>query len=75
MGWQRVIAGTDSQQLRLKTPHAFLAGMVTVPGLLPPGSKMIDTPGVPHPFQLASLLTADEVGPAGITLPCWGMGC
>ncbi|GAB4820166.1 hypothetical protein N2152v2_007212 [Parachlorella kessleri] len=36
-------------------------GMVTVPGLLPPGSKMLDTPGVPHAFQLASLLTADEM--------------
>ncbi len=35
--------------------------MVTVPGLLPPGSKMLDTPGVPHAFQLASLLTANEV--------------
>lgn len=35
--------------------------MVNVPGLLPQGSKLIDTPGVPHPYQIASQLSADEV--------------
>ena len=35
--------------------------MVAVPGLLPTGSKMLDTPGVPHPYQIASQLSADEV--------------
>lgn len=40
---------------------SFLIGIVTVPGLLPTGSKLIDTPGVPHPYQMAPQLTAEEV--------------
>ncbi|PSC71397.1 IMP dehydrogenase GMP reductase [Micractinium conductrix] len=36
-------------------------GMLRVPGLLPTGCKMLDTPGVPHAHQLASHLTADEM--------------
>lgn len=36
-------------------------GMVRVSGLLPTGCKMLDTPGVPHAFQLAEHLTADEM--------------
>lgn len=37
------------------------AGVVKVPGLMPPGCKMFDTPGVPHDFQLSSRLTPEEV--------------
>ncbi|KAL4448813.1 hypothetical protein ABPG77_007530 [Micractinium sp. CCAP 211/92] len=36
-------------------------GMVRVSGLLPTGCKMLDTPGVPHAFQLAKHLTAEEM--------------
>ena len=35
--------------------------MLRVTGLLPTGCKMLDTPGVPHSYQLASYLTGDEV--------------
>ena len=38
-----------------------VAGMLRVPGVMPPKCKMFDTPGVPHNFQLTSRLTADEV--------------
>jgi hypothetical protein len=38
-----------------------IAGMLRVPGVMPPKCKMFDTPGVPHNFQLTSRLTADEV--------------
>eukprot|EP00887_Chlorella_sp_A99_P007378 scaffold2.g7378.t1 len=36
-------------------------GTLRVRGLLPAGCKMLDTPGVPHAFQLASWLTAEEM--------------
>ncbi|KAL4422880.1 hypothetical protein ABPG75_009077 [Micractinium tetrahymenae] len=36
-------------------------GMVRVGGLLPTGCKMLDTPGVPHAFQLAKHLSAEEM--------------
>lgn len=36
-------------------------GIVKVPGLLPKGCKMLDTPGVIHEYQLASYMTADEM--------------
>ena len=36
-------------------------GVVPVPSLLPTGCKMLDTPGVPHGYQLASHMTADEM--------------
>lgn len=35
-------------------PRSLLAGMVRVAGLLPTGCKMLDTPGVPHAFQVRS---------------------
>jgi hypothetical protein len=35
-------------------------GVVPVPGLLRRGAALLDTPGVPHPYQLHSLLSADE---------------
>ena len=35
--------------------------MLKVGGLLPPGCKLLDTPGVPHDYQLASLLTPEEM--------------
>jgi ribosome biogenesis GTPase A len=35
-------------------------GVVLVPGLLRRGAALLDTPGVPHPYQLHSLLSADE---------------
>eukprot|EP00951_Prasinocladus_malaysianus_P050113 scaffold677068_cov47-Prasinocladus_malaysianus.AAC.1 len=34
--------------------------MVPVNGVMPAGCQMFDTPGVPHPFQLTSILTAEE---------------
>ena len=37
------------------------AGMLRVRGLLPAGCRMLDTPGVPHAFQLGSWLTAEEM--------------
>lgn len=37
------------------------AGMLKVDGLLQSGCKMWDTPGVPHPYQLSSKLSAEEV--------------
>lgn len=36
-------------------------GVVAVPSLLPPGCKMLDTPGVPHAYQLSTYMTPDEV--------------
>jgi GTP-binding protein EngB required for normal cell division len=36
-------------------------GVVSVPSLLPKGCKMLDTPGVPHAFQLSAFMTPDEV--------------
>ena len=36
-------------------------GLIPVPSLLPKGCKMLDTPGVPHEYQLAAYMTADEV--------------
>ena len=41
--------------------HVGIAGMLRIPGVMPPKCKMFDTPGVPHKFQLTSRLTADEV--------------
>ncbi len=38
-----------------------LAGMLKVPGLMPPRCKMFDTPGVPHAHQLSSRLDPEEV--------------
>ena len=37
------------------------AGLIRVPGLMPPRCKMFDTPGVPHAFQLSSRLGPEEV--------------
>ena len=37
------------------------AGLLKVPGLMPPKCNMFDTPGVPHDFQLSSRLSAEEV--------------
>ena len=39
------------------------AGMLKVPGLMPPRCNMFDTPGVPHDFQLSSRLSPEEVQP------------
>lgn len=39
------------------------AGLLRVRGLMPPGSKLIDSPGVPHSHQLSSLLNSDEASP------------
>ena len=39
-----------------------VAGMLKVPGLMPPRCKMFDTPGVPHAHQLSSRLNSEEVG-------------
>lgn len=36
-------------------------GIVDVPGLVPKGCRMLDTPGVRHEYQLTSLLLPDEV--------------
>ncbi len=36
-------------------------GVIPVPSLLPQGCKMLDTPGVPHEYQLAAYMTADEM--------------
>ena len=36
-------------------------GLIPVPSLLPQGCKMMDTPGVPHAYQLASSMTAEEM--------------
>ena len=36
-------------------------GMVRVPGLLPRGCKMLDTPGVPHGHQIVSVLSSEEM--------------
>lgn len=36
-------------------------GIVRVPGLLPRGCKMLDTPGVPHKHQISSILSAEEM--------------
>ena len=36
-------------------------GVIPVPSLLPRGCKMLDTPGVPHEYQLAAYMTADEM--------------
>ena len=38
-----------------------VAGMLKVPGLMPPRCKMFDTPGVPHAHQLSSRLNSEEV--------------
>lgn len=53
------------------TEELFLcAGMLKVPGLMPPRCNMFDTPGVPHDFQLSSRLSADEVrAPQPFLLP------
>ena len=37
------------------------AGLLKVPGLMPPRCKMFDTPGVPHAHQLSSRLDPEEV--------------
>jgi len=36
-------------------------GMIPINGIMPKGAQMFDTPGVPHPYQLTSILTAAEV--------------
>lgn len=41
--------------------HCPSTGTVRVRGLLPSGCKMLDTPGVPHEFQLGTWLTAEEM--------------
>jgi ribosome biogenesis GTPase A len=36
-------------------------GVIPVPSLLPQGCKMLDTPGVPHEYQIAAYMTPDEM--------------
>ena len=47
-------------------------GMLRVPGLLPTGCKMLDTPGVPHAYQVGVLGVAP--GPAGRLPPARPVG-
>eukprot|EP00873_Tetraselmis_striata_P015974 jgi/Tetstr1/436238/TSEL_025082.t1 len=46
-------------------------GMIPVNGIMPAGAQMFDTPGVPHPFQLTSILTGAESPGATLYLTIW----
>lgn len=49
------------QQLTTAAHPGTTLGMLKVGGLLQSGCRMWDTPGVPHPYQLSSKLSAEEV--------------
>ena len=46
-------------------------GLVAVDGIMRKGCQVFDTPGVPHPFQLTSILTGPEVKLNGGSRRVW----
>lgn len=57
----RQAVGLTEREVTASPLPGTTLGVVQVPGLLPKGCQMLDTPGVPHEYQLARYLSADEV--------------
>ena len=63
---QRAEAGGSAkvdpkQLLTIAALPGTTLGLIPVNGIMRKGCQMFDTPGVPHPYQLTSILTGPEV--------------
>ena len=53
-------AGGGTRPVTASPRAGTTLGLLRVPGLLPPGCRLLDTPGVPHDHSLASRLCPDD---------------
>jgi len=58
---RRAVGLREGRQVTAAPLPGTTLGVVPVPSLLPRGCKMLDTPGVPHTYQLAAYMTPEEV--------------